>query len=1068
MMETEEKASGVSRALDWVITGAMGALALVVYFATMARYVYPGESAKLTAVWRGFDTMDGAGYPLMGFFARLTGASNALAPILGAVAVVLVYALVRHFLKERIGGENTNAFQLGASRIGAAIAAVTFMFTPAVHEAATHLEPRLFDFTWAAALFALLLLLAKLPVGVSWLVPVAAGFLAGFGLVDSPLFLCLLPLYLVAAWVLAVKGKTNQYIAVSSFFFAMVAGFVTLALCVEADFGTIVGSLGGALKDYIEPEGWILILVFATVPFVLSLFASRRGLSDDGGWAQWAFHAALTFAAILAIATPLSPSHLLEPYAILPVSTSAFAAVVAGYLATYWYLQIRTDMRLYESEGASVVSKISRPIGLVFGGILSIVLVFTILINFIAFDSDRGAFADRIAKKVLAELGDRTWFITDGTLDNHLRIAACESGAKLNLVCLQRDLEKKYLDELSALVKAEKLGGDRNPELLLSLSLGVLPFVQDWFAADADAGKRAAIWGASDLWYGSGVKPVPELLFFGADPARVPDWNAWKAEYNETLPAPEGWGSFRLSRNRNPVEKMKLELRRHLGLVANNRGVYLQDEKRPEEAFAMYELVLNDIDADNVCALFNEFELAREGEKGAVAKKNDIEKALKRVVDDKERRFRLFALGNYYGYIRNPDILIRLGYTWARSGRAGEALQQIRRAIDFIPTEKRSALMNMMAALYASESSSKKSRETYLQVLDQDATNHDALIGLYRLALVDGDNAKAKEYLERATEAAGDDPRAVIEKAMLAMMTGDLVEAKSLLRRATDADHGNLQAWSLYAAVTMQQIDASKDEAEKKALTKELEGTVLPTMEKQSRDSNDYYVQTTRAFILMRQGAEKRREARDAFIAASKNRPDIAATSDIVLGLDISLNDTVDAERHARDVLRRNRKAPLANYVMGSLALQRGEFTEAEAFLRRAAEAEKPVVLALNDLAEVLRRSHRLGDAEIYARKAIETDPRLYVAYETLGSIILERGGDLDEAEKLILKACELSKDEKGRDADVRMLISLARVQAKKGDATHAKVTVRKVRARQNELSEYERSEFEEFARSLK
>jgi len=153
---------------------------------------------------------------------------------------------------------------------------------------------------------------------------------------------------------------------------------------------------------------------------------------------------------------------------------------------------------------------------------------------------------------------------------------------------------------------------------------------------------------------------------------------------------------------------------------------------------------------------------------------------------------------------------------------------------------------------------------------------------------------------------------------------------------------------------------------------------------------------------------------------------------------------------------------------MGSLALQRGEYTEAEAFLRRAVEGTKPVTLALNDLAEVLRRGGKFDEAEGFARKATVADPNLYVAWETLGSIILDRKGDLNEAEQCVLKACELSKGKDGRNEDVRMLISLARVQLAKGDKPRGKGTLRKVLGRIDELSDFERREFEEIRKSAK
>jgi Flp pilus assembly protein TadD len=120
----------------------------------------------------------------------------------------------------------------------------------------------------------------------------------------------------------------------------------------------------------------------------------------------------------------------------------------------------------------------------------------------------------------------------------------------------------------------------------------------------------------------------------------------------------------------------------------------------------------------------------------------------------------------------------------------------------------------------------------------------------------------------------------------------------------------------------------------------------------------------------------------------------------------------------------------------------------------------------------VLRRNKNFGDAELYARKAVKAAPKLYVAWETLGSILMDsKKGDksaLAEAEKCIRKACDLSKDEKGREADVRMLVALARVQALQGDRGRARGTIRSVQARVGELSDFERREFEELKKRVR
>ena len=1034
---------------SWLVAGAFGLVAAIIYICSTAGYAFPGESAHLIAVWRGLVSASGAPYPFMAVFAKAFGAGNALAPACGIVAVVTFFMLVRAFVAWRISSEDLEPQKGRISMIAAIAATTVFLLTPAVRSAATHLEPRLFDFTWALLCFALSLpffggsrraALAFAPV---------LGVMVAPGLCDSAIFLAFLPFYLALVFGVAVRNGRNPFAQMLVFASVCAVAFLLAMRLLGVEFAQVLKSVVAQLNGYRRVPGWIFVFAFATVPFVVSLFSSKKAFGERPGFVAWVFHGAMSFVAILAIATPLSPSVILAPYGLLPVATSAFAAAVAGYLVAYWWV-----------NRAQVV-------GLVAGGILVFVLVVNCIWNLFAFDGDAGDFADKVARRILADLGSRRWFVTDGLLDDHLKIVAAEEGGDVNLVSLARDLDEDYVKELGELVRKEGIGGSKNGALCRSLDLGVLPFVQDWISSDPTVAKRVAIFGAPDLWYSAGLTPVPEFLFFGADESITPDWTAWK-EFDSILEAPKGWGSYHDRKVTDPVARLRFNLRRHIGFVANNRGVYLQDKKRDDEAFAMYELVLNEIDRDNICAIFNEVGMVGQDHPQAKKKKADLERMLKAAVEDKSRRYLLWRLGTYYGYIRNPDAFVRLGHAWARSGRPGDALSQIRRAIDFVPSDRRTVLLNMMASLYASENEQRKSRAIYEEVLAKNADDHDALVGLMRLELMDGNSQKALEYLERASKAQNGGARAQIELAMAAMMKNDLVQAKEILKKASDADTKDMQAMSLLAAVTMQQIDAAKGEAEKTRLTKELEEVILPTMEKRTGDPYDYSLQTVKGFLLLRKGEKCRKEARDAFFAASRARPDVAMTQDMVLGLDISLDDKENAEVHAKEVLRRNRKAPLANYVMGSLALGRGDNDAAEAYLRVAADAPQPVAMAVNDLAVVLRRKKDFAEAERYARKATEKTPGLYVAWETLGSILMDANRDLDEAEACVRKACELSKDKNGNEADVRMLVSLARVQIRKKDVNRARVTIRKVRSRINELSEFEKREFEGVAKSIK
>ena len=1058
--------------LDVIIAGALGVIAAIIYSLTKASFAYPGESAHLMSVWNGLDIVKSTPYPLMAFFAGLFGNGNTIAVVSGVVAVVGLYFLCASFVKARMvdPGDGAPSFGPVMGRAAGLVAAVVFLMTPAVQSAATHIEPRLFDFTWAilcALVFVGYRAALAHNIKCAALLPLVAGVMWGLGTIDSILFVMLVPFAIAAVVMIPRRFSRSWVLPFVVFGLAGLIAFVWSAIA-GAGFIDTIKTLRDEGKDLFT-GGWLFVTLFTTLPFVVALFASGRCFNEKSGWLQWIFHIALSVASIFAIATPLSPSSQMEPNGVLPVMTSAFAACVAGYLAAYWALQALENPVLKDKNDANkfVYDGRGRIIAYVTGGVLAVVYLFSGLFNLFMYETERGSFADKLANKILQDLGDREWLVTDGTLDDNLRLRAAAVGKKLNIVALDRDLDTLYRDNLAEKVRAANLGGEHNKDLILSLSLGILPFVQDWFEYDTNATKSAAVFGAPDLWYAANIKPVPEFVFFGADSTRTVDWYGQKDTFLSILHAPIGWGSFDIVDETNPTDKRRVELRRHLGFVANNRAVWLQEQGRDDEAFDMYEMVLHDIDKDNVCALFNLFEMARAKHPKALAKKNELERRLKSIVDDPTKRFKLWTLSSYYGYIRNPEIFIRLGFTWARSGRPGNALSQMRRAADFIPTDRRSSLMNMIAALYASEDNRTKSREIYTNILEKNKDDHDALIGMMRLSMLDGDTASALAYLERATGVGGDDPRIQTELAMLAFMKNNYAEARKILGRVTDAKPDDLRAWSLMAAVTMQMCDASKDPKERKELERDLEGRILPKMEKEANTPYDYYVQTTRAFLYLRKGEAKRRDARDALIVAANARPDVPATQDLVLGLDISLDDAESAERHAKETLKINRKSPLANYVMGALALRKGEYDTAETYLLKAADADRPVVLAMNDLAEVYRRINRLEEAERYARKAVKADPKLYVTWETLGSIILDRKGDLKEAQEYIEKACDLSKTD-GHEEDIRMLISLARVQIVRGDKKIARVTLRKVQPQLDKLTEFERKTYDDLVKNAK
>lgn len=1112
MEETKAKESGKATGAIWA--AGVAAISALLFFTGLGEYAHPGESAHLTALWKGLDVASWNEFPFAGAVARFFGVSQAFPPLCGIAATLLLYVVVSRFLRFRARAWLGKDEATTASRMGGAAAALAFASAPAILDAATRLEPRLFDAVCALAAIAVFIPAGSLPKHCAWLLPAVSGALCAAGFADTPFVLAAVPFCISLSWLASTardgKGYGYALLYLVAFFGVLFAWGVPAI----GDFGKYAESVKDFFKLLAFEGGWYPVPLFAIVPFAVSIFSSAKAFRAERTLADLLFHCMLTVVAILATATALSPSSALAATGTATVFSTLAASATAGYALAYWRA-IAKGAPAKEGgskpSGSRKLAAAARYCSFAAGGLLAAVLVFTAAIDRLAlFDAGRGAFADEIAARAVADLGGRTWLVTDGSLDDHLRLAAAKAGKELHLVCLTRERDDKYIEALAATVEKTGIGGKENAELvdLLRKYNGkgldrqrLVPFIQKWFASDPGVAKTAAVYGAPDMWLYAGVEPVPEQFFFGGDRSRDCDWSKWP-ELDALLAAPyKNWGSHSLYDRRTRgsyslVEREKLNLRRHMGLLATDKGYSFQEKGRKlqntgaeaeaqnlyDRAFDMYELVLGNIDTDNVSALFNELELANAKHAKAGAKLKSLHARLDKIKEDENRRYS--SLGNVallYGYICNPEIILKYGISLLKNtGRRGEGLNQIRRALEFVPAEQRAnAELTLLAAYYAGggEADKAKARKMYDEALSKDGANKTALFGLARLAMLDGDTAGAAAYLEKAL--AGDAknaPELQLQLAQLHLLKNEVQEAKEIVLKATDADHANVEAWSMLAAIDMRLVDAlgavkegSPEAAEKKRLEEEIDTLVIPALEKHATGPNDFRLQSTKALVLMhRGGQENALAARDAFLVAAKARPDVAATSDLILGLDIQLNDTQDAERQAQEAITRNREDQMANYVLGSLALQKGNAAAAETYLRIAVAGKREMPLALNDLAETLRRGGKHEEAEKFARRAVAAAPGLYVAWETLGSILLDAGKGFEEAEACIQKACDLSKDASGKYADVRMVMALARVQARNGKLIKAKSNLGIVRKRINELSEYEKREFEELMKSAK
>jgi tetratricopeptide (TPR) repeat protein len=1067
-MTTEFKAaSSEKRKIDLILSLGLGVLATVVYGLTVSRGVYPGESAHLMAGYSGIETLDLPLHPIWGMIVTwLSGVSvfslplrlNLISVLCSVVSVVLVYRLMSFLIEDIIYEEYSVEYAPRVAVWAGVVSALAFMFAVPVWQAATRLQYQSFDLMMMLVVVHLLTLYSV----SRWRVfLVLFALLSGAGVVESANFIALAPVLLAfliyvlwksgdlslprVTWmgVLAAAGMCLYYVFASRFINSHDASLLGYKSAMDVMVAVWKSQLM-QLRSGLPRVGWLILLLMSVVPWVAGGLASFRALNNERSWSQYILHFTLSVIVVLGLTNAeISPWELLKPYGRLPVYSYAMLSMTAGYLVAYWYLLLKVKRPRRGHESSVLTKQAGDWMGLIFTYPLVAIVLLSAIVNVFECSGVRGEFADRCASEILNRLGTRTWFVTDGTLDPHLQIMARERGVELNLLCLQKDMSPAYLKATARLIEEKHLFTPANMQRMKStLDLGVLPFIQDWFATDKDIEKKVAVFGVPDFWYTAGITPVSEYLFFSGcrdikvfkgKPLLADNMAFWQ-DMDNVLAA-----NKKLSGD--PTVRLRANLRRHLGFVANNLGVLLEDLENDKDAFAVYTYVHTKLDPDNISVLFNRFEMARRGAGSASANKESIERELKDFTGNLKQKYPLWSLSRYYGYVRSPELFARLGWGWALSGQTGAALAGVTRAINLLPTDQRVDAMQAMAAIYALSDDRSKTEAVYRDIIKSDPNNRSAMLGMARLAVQEGSIDKAKTWLESAAKS--DDKRGAlgVEWAVIHLMNNDIGRARLALQETTDLQPKNLQAWAMLAMVQLQQNE-----------TDEIEKITLPKMESIAGTVDNYFIQICRAQVAIKKGKNYQRAAREGFIRAAMLRPDVPGVKDMILQLDIAMNDQASAELHSRQVLRSNRKHALANYVMGSLRLQEGSYGEAEDFLRRSVETG-PSSAALNDLAEVLRRIRKYDEAEKFVRQAIKLNPDLYVAWETLGSVLLESNKDLNEAESCVRKAMELYQD------DLRIRITLARVLLKKGEIERARETISKLKSRQSELSKFDQAE---------
>ncbi len=1042
-------------------------IAALTFFNSLNHYVAPGSTAELTAQAAGLIPPSGAAHPLFALIIRGIAALelltlplrlNLFSALCGLLCATLLFYLVARtillFACEDAGGfeidlapqeeaDDLDSEQaippevmqynrkiLRIALAGGVIAAVTLTFMAPLWLASTRLEQGIFHLLLALLSTALFPSAASRMFGLRLFV---STLIFGLGLSDTAVFILLLPCFLfflartlffserrMAALTLAAAGG-----AAALLFSLYAYGQNTGApLSLPALLSSYARRLPAhhllELRSLFPRSGWIQLLIQTALPAGITLFAAQTLFKDKKAGSAAAL-GLMVFAVIPGVLNlPFAPLSFLT--AALPVFSYTVIAASAAFAFAAGVIIISRDPFQEESELLCEIDilpenrlKIIRMSTGALLAVLSLCLLAAPWRNYPALRSAPGGFADQSASEMLSVMRKRTFLITNGVLDNHLRIQALIRKQPLTLIALNPSPESDQQTRLTHLIESDPAFADLNrTRLKNALALGTVQFVLEWFRSDDSAGEHAMIFATPELWTAGGFKAIPEGLAFGGTPPSATPETERLCEQNFSIYR----ALFPLLAPRRSERGYAAYLRGRLliktGFAANEFGVLLEELNRIELADQAYQLAAEG-DPQNVSAAINRHTLALNHNLHPEAVDTLRKQAATAMEGARANGFPDFtAILQNYGSINQQAFYLQQTAAWSARGVRSVSADKVSRALALSKQSGIPALLEN-ALVYRHTGDLQQTESCYRAVLEQDGANAEALTGMCTLMITAADLPAAESWLRKARDAAVEPEALRYPEIALALLRNESEQALELLYTATREKPQDLRYWTMLADILLKEGD-----------TQLVELQVLPRMQQALNNTDHFLVHAVRGQLLRSKGAPFYREARLSLLRALALNAALHDIWSALFELDLLLNNPAFTESDARNMLTLDPDHALANYLMGSSLLARGVLPQSEDFLRRSIE-NRATALACNDLAENLRLQKKLADAESFARRALELDPALLPAQDTLACILYDAGRFAESAETASAAVA-------ARPGHLTYQLTLLRAQTRLGD----------------------------------
>ncbi|MDD4118135.1 MAG: tetratricopeptide repeat protein [Kiritimatiellae bacterium] len=710
-----------------------------------------------------------------------------------------------------------------------------------------------------------------------------------------------------------------------------------------------------------QTTGFLMVLVLTLVPWgVMFLMRPKKPAWRYSAWQVFLRLVVLAASLGALFNAPLSGWRIfgmhylmVTPYLIL----AACAGVVAG---EFW---VMGQGREHRNAG------IGQPLRRLMG-VLALLIPFSALaagwLNRPVADGRPGGEVEAMAGELLDALKGRDVLLTDGVLDDSVRVLARGRGLDLTVIGVPQMASKLHRDHL-----AERFTHPRQQALL---QVGFSAFVQDFLSDDAQLRRTAAVELAGPLREFGYL--VPDRLVYRVAPNEaetdLPSLVASQQAFWRRL---EAWGGVPLD-ERNPAWGYRQYLLRIASKVANNLGFAMierGDAAGAEDLFRQARRLF----PDNVSALLNLLTLAQ----AANSPEREAYEAEWEAFKERQMDSRvMWSLSSLYGYVHNTGYLVRHGMMWAVSGKPQMAEAEMRRASGGRAMDPR--VKAFLARAYLQEGDLERSTEYYREALDENPADMGSLLMMVQLAIHAEDFPEAERLLTRAEEAGVPAEQLRFERAVLAYLQGHPDDALAALKTLVAQQRDDVRAWALLALLTADGRDPAVYEQSLKAL-QELRGA-----------SPDVRLMLAELYLSREEWALARAELDQV----TRMNPRLIRAWEMLVQVDFRERKQELAEDHVRILLTLDPANYTGNLMLGSFQYARAQYALAESSYRAALAVRRdPTVL--NDLAYLLMvRGDAPEEARTLIEEALVLQPDNPVLLSTRGELNL-REGRLDQAE---------------------------------------------------------------------